>query len=73
MIVMSDIPFFIAIEGVNLAHGGSVAFIGPSETPVLQMDLFQLTSTYGRPESIHTTSINVVVVLVTSDDMHGER
>jgi hypothetical protein len=32
------VPFGVAIEGINLAKGWVLSLIGPSETPVLEVN-----------------------------------
>jgi hypothetical protein len=40
----SDIPIFIAKEGIKLAHSRVMSFVAPCEFAVLKMYLLEVTS-----------------------------
>jgi hypothetical protein len=64
--VEAKVPFRIAKESIKLAKGGSGTLITPSKTPVLKVDLLELTSLKSRPEAIDAAPINVSSTFIPS-------
>jgi hypothetical protein len=62
----ADVPLGVAIERIKLAHRGVYSLVGPSETPVLQVNLRKLGGLEGRPETIYPPPINILLVLISS-------
>jgi hypothetical protein len=63
--VKAKVPFGVAIEGAELAMGGTLPFIAPSEAPVLEVDLGELTSVDGSPEAVDEASIDIASILIS--------
>jgi hypothetical protein len=64
--VKAKVPIGVAIEGIKLAKGGVLPFIGPSETPVLEVDFLELTRLKRGSEAVDTAPINVALIFISS-------
>jgi hypothetical protein len=64
--VEAEVPFTVAKEGVELAKGGVDALIGPSIFSILKVNLIELASVEGSPETIDEGTVDVALVLATS-------
>jgi hypothetical protein len=63
--VKGKVPFEIGVEGIKLAKGWVCPLIGPSESPILQMDFIELASMKGGPEMNDATTINISLVFIS--------
>jgi hypothetical protein len=61
-----DVPLLIAKESVKLAHGWVLLFICPSEFPILEMYLFEVTSMKSIPKSNYPATVGVGSIFVPS-------
>jgi hypothetical protein len=64
--VKAEVPFMVAKESVELAKGGVDALIGPSIFSILKVNLIELASVEGSPETIDEGTVDVALVLATS-------
>lgn len=72
MVGESKIPFLIAKATVKLDKGCLSTLITPSELPVLQGDLMQLTSINDCAKTSHACEVEVAIVFVPSTVDHVE-
>jgi hypothetical protein len=59
------VPILIAKEGVELAHGGIILLVAPSELPILEMYLFEVAQVKSVTELGHPSAIRIRSILVT--------
>ena len=61
----SGVPLGIAKKQVQFAHSRVFPLVAPSEPPILQVNLFKLTTLQCRSEPINSTSVDMSFVFVS--------
>jgi hypothetical protein len=62
----AHVPHIIAIEGIELAQGRIFPLVTPSETPVLKMDLMELTSLESGSKTVDASTVDIHVAFIPS-------
>jgi hypothetical protein len=60
------VPHIVSVEGIELAQGRVFPLVAPSETPVLKMDLMELTSLESGSKMVDAAMVDIHVAFIPS-------